>query len=148
MLVSVSVLQIFLQNFWWPSFSSYSVVSHFRCQSLPKTIKMAAIALLFNIDTCNINQTSLSLGQTWTWISCQSLLEITKNGCHCSSVQDRDLQWKLNITKFRSMLNLIMLSAILIVSHYQKSWKWFTAQGLILTLHGFNLTPNGLIHVD
>ena len=134
-------------KYFCKTFSSYSVVSHFGCQSLPKTIKMAATVLLFNIETCNINQTPLSLGQTWTWICCQSLLEIIKTDCHGSTVQDRDLQWKLNITKFRSMLNLIMLSAILIVSHHQKSWKWFTIQGLILTLYGFNLTPNGLIHM-
>ena len=48
----------------------------------------------------------------------------SQNG-HCdSTVQDRDLQQRPDATKFGSVFNLNMMSAILDDSHYQKSQKW------------------------
>ena len=47
-----------------------------------------------------------------------------KNDCYHSESLHRDLQQKLNTTKFVSVINFNMLLAILDSSHYQKSQKW------------------------
>ena len=41
-----------------------------------------------------------------------------KNGCHGSTIQDRDIQWKPSIPNFGQIFNLNMLEAILDDSHY------------------------------
>ena len=51
-------------DIWWPSLISYHIVSHLGWQPLPERTKMAAMTLLLKIETCNINQTPLSLGQS------------------------------------------------------------------------------------
>ena len=55
------------------------------------------------------------------------MVVVTKNhehGDHGSIIEDRDLKWKPNTTKFGSIFNFNMLLAILDGSHYQKSQKW------------------------
>ena len=49
-----------------------------------------------------------------------------KNDCHDSTIQPRDLQPKLNMTKFGSIFNFNMLLVILDGSHYRKSQKWLS----------------------
>ena len=91
-----------------------------------KSQKMAIITHRINIETCNQNQTPLSLGQSST-LTCQpswilAIISDHKNGNYNSESQHRDLQ--PNPTKFGLMFNLNIMSAILDFSHYQKSQKW------------------------
>ena len=70
---------------------------------------------------------ALSLGQSSTcqpsfqpsWMS--AITTNNKNDYHCSAIQDRNLQWKPNTTKFGSIFNLNMLWTILDASNYDKS---------------------------
>ena len=64
-----------------------------------------------------------------------------KNGCHGSTIKNKNLQQKLKNTNFGSISNLNMLFTILDSSHYQKSQKWLNACG-------FNLALHGLLHVN
>ena len=56
---------------WWPSLISYHVVSHVECQPLPEIAKMDVMALPLKIETCNENQTPLSVGESSNWTYCQ-----------------------------------------------------------------------------
>ena len=104
-------------DLWWPSLISYHLVSHLWWQPLPEITKMTLTTDRVNIETCNKNQTPLSLGQSSTETCCQpswmaAITWIHKSGCHHSESQQRYLQQKLNATKSGSVFNFNMLSAI------------------------------------
>ena len=90
---------------------------------------MAIITHGINIETCNQNQTPLSLGQSSTLTSCWpfwilAIMRNHKNSIYNSWSQHRDLKSKMNLTMFGSIFNFNMISAILDFGHYQKSQKW------------------------
>ena len=49
---------------------------------------------------------------------------VHKNGSHVATIKDKDLQQKLNTSKFWSVFNLNVLPTILDGRHYQDSQKW------------------------
>ena len=53
-------------DLWWSCVISSHVVDYLGWQPLPKMTKTATVILPFNIETCNKNETPLSLGQSST----------------------------------------------------------------------------------
>ena len=86
----------------WPS----------KMAAIIKNYKMATMAPPLKIETCNSNQKPLHLGQSSTRTCCWPYWKLVitkyhKNGCHGSTIKDRDLQQKPNTIKFRSIFNLL-----------------------------------------
>ena len=48
----------------WVNFQVEHVVSYPSCQPLPEMIKVATMALLFKIETCDENQALLNFGES------------------------------------------------------------------------------------
>ena len=76
----------------------------------------------------NIGKLEILIHPSWTSLISYHIVTIldekhyqkSQNGCYGSTINNTDLQWNPNITKFDSVLYWNMLLAILDVSHYQK----------------------------
>ena len=109
-------------DLWWTSSIKYHLVTHLGWQPLPEITIMTPITHAVNIETCNKNQQTV--GQSLTSTCCQpswieAIIRNHTSGCHCSQSHCRDLQQKSSSSKFGSIFNFNMLSALLDTSHYQ-----------------------------
>ena len=107
---------------------------------------MAIITHRVNIEAWNQNQTPLSLGKsstlTWYWPSWFSTITRNhRNGNYKSWSQHRDLKPKLNSSKFESIFNFNIMSAIL-------DGIWNTSNWTIWKLNHLQHTkPSHLEHI-